>query len=154
MTRRNFLTWFIGTVAAVVLGVVVYPVVRFLKPPAAVSAAMGQVVNLGPVSAFPEGQLTTATVADMPVIVTNAGGVPTVYSAICTHLGCVVRADGAQLLCPCHNSVFSLTGEVTKGPAKLPLPTYDAKVSGKELLVGPVSFSRADYPAWYQGQFQ
>jgi Rieske Fe-S protein len=41
------------------------------------------------------------------------------FSAICTHLGCVVtendRADG--FTCPCHGSLFDSGGRVLGGPA-------------------------------------
>ncbi len=126
---------------------------RFLKPPATSTAAIGQVVNLGSFAAFPPGKLTVATVNARPVIVTNVGGKPVVYSAICTHLGCVVSPSGNELHCPCHGSVYSAAGRVVHGPAPLPLPFYSAKVSGGSLLVGPVTFTRASYPTWYKGQF-
>lgn len=154
MTRGGFLKWLIGVVGAVAAGGIIYPIIRFLKPPTASTSAIGQVTTVGPASSFPAGQLTPVTVAGRPAIVTNVGGKLVVYSAICTHLGCVVAPGGSGLHCPCHGSDFSATGTVTHGPATLPLPIYSSKVSGGSLLVGPVSFSRASYPAWYKGQFQ
>lgn len=43
-------------------------------------------------------------------------------TAVCTHRGCLVLSEGpAGFGCPCHDSAYSLQGEVTEGPAKLPL---------------------------------
>jgi cytochrome b6-f complex iron-sulfur subunit len=153
VTRRNFLSWAIGIVGAVAVGGIVYPIIRFLKPPPAVSAAIGQAVSIGPISSFPPGQITMAEVVGRPVWVTNEGGTVAVHSAICTHLGCIVHPTGRQLDCPCHGSVFSSSGAVTHGPANLPLPPYPAKVQGGSVIVGQVDLTKAAYPAWYKGQF-
>ena len=44
----------------------------------------------------------------------------------CTHLGCRINyiEKGNYLECPCHQSRFSLQGQVLRGPAEKPLPRY------------------------------
>ena len=59
------------------------------------------------------------------------------YSAVCTHEGCTVSYDSeTQMLgCPCHGSVFDPVekGAVVRGPATVPLPNIELKVTGKEV---------------------
>jgi len=61
----------------------------------------------------------------------------TVFSPICPHLGCGYRWDGAdrRFKCPCHGSVYGITGEVLAGPAPRPLDTLPAKVENGRLFV-------------------
>jgi Rieske Fe-S protein len=42
----------------------------------------------------------------------------------CTHLGCLLRFNGAETSwdCPCHGSRFDVDGTVLEGPASRPLP--------------------------------
>ena len=42
------------------------------------------------------------------------------YSAVCPHLGCVVKWNGDEKSfdCPCHGSRFSCNGTVINGPSK------------------------------------
>ena len=56
----------------------------------------------------------------------------------CTHLGCAYHWDDGktEFLCPCHNSLFSIDGKVTAGPAPRPLDRYETKLQGNKLLVG------------------
>jgi cytochrome b6-f complex iron-sulfur subunit len=59
-------------------------------------------------------------------------------SAFCTHQGCTVGFNAAQgvLVCPCHGAVFATpAGTVLRGPAREPLRTYSATLSGNQILI-------------------
>lgn len=59
----------------------------------------------------------------------NEKGKLSVKSAICPHMGCIVRWNGAEKTwdCPCHGSRFQAAGEVIAGPAETPLSDLEAK---------------------------
>jgi cytochrome b6-f complex iron-sulfur subunit len=46
----------------------------------------------------------------------------------CTHRGCTVEVEGANLVCPCHGSTYTRSGLVLKGPAEQALRSYTTTV--------------------------
>ena len=71
-------------------------------------------------------------------VVKTPSGKISAFGPQCTHLGCAHHWDEAkaQFVCPCHNSLFSIDGRVTFGPAPRPLDQYETKLEGGKLLVG------------------
>jgi len=71
-------------------------------------------------------------------VVRSADNQVTAFGPQCTHLGCAYRWDDTknEFLCPCHNSLFALTGKVLSGPAPRPLDRYETKVEGTKLFLG------------------
>jgi len=61
----------------------------------------------------------------------------------CTHLACAYHWDAGvkQFACPCHNSFFSLQGQVLAGPAPRPLDRYVTRIQNNRLQVGALKNS-------------
>ncbi|MGW4438118.1 Rieske (2Fe-2S) protein [Streptomyces sp. NPDC004596] len=73
---------------------------------------------------------------DQGVVVTQpTAGAYKAFSAKCTHQGCAVsRISDGVIVCPCHNSHFSVAdGSVKQGPATEPLAAEKITVSGDEI---------------------
>ncbi|WET82117.1 Rieske (2Fe-2S) protein [Amycolatopsis sp. QT-25] len=122
----------VGAVALTACGSETSPSGSATTPPA---AAPGE--TLTALSDLEVGKAKAAKTADgKDVIVTRtAEGTAAAFSAICTHQGCAVVPEGAELKCPCHNSIFdAVTGAVKKGPADQPLPSIAVKVRNGQVV--------------------
>jgi cytochrome b6-f complex iron-sulfur subunit len=140
VTRRGFLQWALGFSIIATIGGVLIPIIGYLWPPARQAAGSAGRVLVGAAKDLPVGQAKVLPVNDKPVIVVNTakGGVKA-FSAICTHLGCVVTWDqGKQvILCPCHDGRFNpMTGAVISGPPPAPLPPMRVAVENDQIFVG------------------
>jgi Rieske Fe-S protein len=71
---------------------------------------------------------------DRVMLIKNGGKIYAVNST-CTHKNCATKLKEADIVCPCHNSKFSVEGTVTKGPAKVSLTRYGISVDDKGHIV-------------------
>jgi Rieske Fe-S protein len=61
-----------------------------------------------------------------------------VFSAVCSHLGCLVnyRKEKREFVCPCHGGRYDLSGKNIAGPPPAPLTQFPAKVEKGMVMVG------------------
>ena len=126
VSRRRLITYLLGFSVVATLGGVLTPIAGYLWPPSRASVGGSGRVQVGTTADFPAGQGKVVPVNDKPVIVVNTaqGGIKA-FSAICTHLGCIVEWDQSRqfVLCPCHDGRFNaVNGAIISGPQPAPLP--------------------------------
>ena len=70
------------------------------------------------------------------VLRTSSSGVRAL-SRVCTHAGqtVIINTGGNNLLCPSHNSIFDLNGNVLSGPASGSLTKYNATLNGSIITI-------------------
>lgn len=60
------------------------------------------------------------------------------YSSLlmeCTHRGCELNPHGDFLVCPCHGSEFTKTGEVQNPPAEKKLKTFKTTTDNENIYI-------------------
>jgi len=148
-SRRGFLRLATGVVSAIIsllLGIpfvvaLITPTYRRSQSPYARAADVSLLPKEQPVSLRFQLQGTDAfirqTVTQEVWVVKHSDNDVTVFSPICTHLGCHYEwvASANEFVCPCHNSYFSITGKVLAGPAPRPLDTLPSRIENGVLYV-------------------
>lgn len=155
VSRRGFFGWALGLGAGIVALVAGVPQVWALLA-APRSAAPNQFVEVGKIADLPSDEPVGLTfvaessdaynVAQLPHnvwAVKDASESVTVFSPVCTHLGCQVAWDPGtgRFVCPCHNSVFTKDGAVVSGPAPRALDALPTKVKDGVLSVQWVDYT-------------
>lgn len=133
--RRTFLGLLKKFIIVIVFGWFVYPMLKFLIPPAE-SGIDPNVLTLA-AGEVPNGGSKTLKYRGKAIIVVNTDNNIHALSAVCTHLGCIVKWDQAmgKLVCPCHKAVYDLQGNVLSGPAPKPLFTLEAELLLDKILI-------------------
>jgi 3-phenylpropionate/trans-cinnamate dioxygenase ferredoxin subunit len=91
-------------------------------------------VKVAKLDDIPRGRVKVFEVGDEDVALCNVDGEIYAVANVCTH-------DGGPLLggereCPRHGARFDVrTGEVKILPAIVPIPTFEVKVEGQDILV-------------------
>ena len=134
--RRGFLDWVLRACGAITGVGLVGPAVLYVWP----STQEGPVRNREEVGSEPGWEVWTGkkvSLGGTPVIVVRTSGGFRAFSAVCTHLGCLVQWDtgGRVFHCPCHAASFDPEGAVISGPAPRPLRALSASVVQGKVFV-------------------
>jgi len=136
--RRKFLNWFLGTSAGAFLVSVTYPLSRYLIPPEVAESTAGTVtLSIKPNDVKANSGQIFRFGSQPAILIKDANGELKAFSAVCTHLGCIVqyRSDISQIWCACHNGHFDLNGRNVEGPPPKPLEQYVVNVRADQIVV-------------------
>ena len=148
-SRRRFFEWVIRAAAGFIGISLTIPLVGYVVSPALKrrdktwievggvdDLSAGVPKPLDYVATIRDGYIET-TMHKAVWAVKQTDGRVTVFSPMCTHLGCGYNWDTGEkkFKCPCHGSVFDVSGEVQAGPAPRPLDQLPSKVENGRVLV-------------------
>ncbi|MEW6232522.1 MAG: ubiquinol-cytochrome c reductase iron-sulfur subunit [Chloroflexota bacterium] len=148
-TRRQFLSWAIGSIGAFIAAALGVPLLGYVaspalktqeKPWADVGATdqfkAGEPARVHYLKEHKDGWIETSSLGSAWVV-RQADSSFVVFNPKCTHLGCPYswEADARQFLCPCHTGIFDITGKVISGPPPRPLDRFQHKVENGRLFV-------------------
>ena len=137
--RRSFLNVLLGSSFLMFVAGTIYPVLRFLWPSEAAVGFTGESVVTVALNDLTIGSAKVFRYKNTPtLLIRQEAGEVVALSAVCTHLGCLVKWDEAKsmIVCPCHAAFFDLQGNVLAGPAPAPLPSIPARIVGDKILIG------------------
>ena len=137
-SRRGFINWLLGTSLAGLVLSVLYPVTRYLIPPAVGESTSATVtLAIRPEDVPPNSGQIFKFGSKPGILLRTPSGELRAFSAACPHLGCIVqyRDDLSRVWCACHNGHFDLNGRVVQGPPPGPLETFVVNERDDQIVV-------------------
>ena len=135
--RRRFLDDLLGTSAVATLGAIIYPIFKFMSPPPVIEAMQNSVEG-GKLAELPKNSGKIFKFGSKPgILVHTETGELKAFSAVCTHLECIVqyRPETKQIWCACHNGQYNLSGKNIGGPPPRPLEEYKVNTRGDDIVI-------------------
>ena len=136
-TRRSVIGIFLGGCLLASFASFIYPVLRYLVPPA-VADLGGDEIVAAKLSELKPNSGKIFRFGNRPgLLIRTASGEYRAMSATCTHLSCTVqyRDDLRQVWCACHNGTYDLEGRNVSGPPPRPLEEYNVNIQGEDIMV-------------------
>lgn len=138
VSRRRVIDWLLGGTLGGLLIAVFYPVISYLVPPIGSESSVNSVtLDIKP-SDLKDNSGQIFKFGNEPgLLLRTPTGEVRAFSAVCTHLGCIVQYEGADqdIWCACHNGHYNLHGLNVSGPPPKPLAEYAVNVRGNQIVV-------------------
>jgi len=146
LNRREFaliVSSVVGSIMGAMLGL---PIIGYFVGPSLKASAAEGTVSLGPLENYPVGEpklftftrtqkngWETSSKSYGVFVLRDDESNVTVYSNVCTHLGCRVNWDSDQELyaCPCHEARFDIHGDVLFGPPPRPMDVLEHEIDAE-----------------------
>ena len=98
-------------------------------------------VKVAEVGELSPGDMKVVDVGEEQVLVLNVGGNIYACDDICSHAYAALSEgdlNGEEVECPLHGSAFNvITGQVLTPPADENIRTFEVRIDGQDILVGP-----------------
>ena len=142
LTRRRLLAYTGASAAAAAAAGVALDRLAFQREAtpgasAALTLPDGKWVRVADVADVKPGQAMRFSAGAVEGFVVNTDGRISALSAVCTHMGCILRFNAQQdrLDCPCHGASFSLDGSPINREYLTSLTQLTSRVSGSVIQV-------------------
>lgn len=139
LNRRSFLLDFgIGSLLTIFSVIAGHSFLSYLWPPRQSADEVGGSSQTFSAAEVPVGKAKFFRMRGRPwVLIHPAENKVLALSAVCTHLGCIVKWDESrqQLICPCHVAAFDIEGNVVGGPAPKALAQLETSIKGDRITV-------------------
>jgi Rieske Fe-S protein len=152
ISRRGFLKRFLKYFNLMAVAAFFSGAITYLIPPRKSIVKVGGWQKVATREKLKKGILST-TYFGLPIFLLKRQNDITAFSAICPHLGCIIKWDEEkkEFPCPCHDSSFTMEGKVTGGPARpYNLLEFRVKIEGEDISVEMPEEELKGYPAWFR----